>query len=412
MTMKIFSENKNCNCCSNKVFEEIFKINNMPLRTANNFSNKNIKNHKKISLTFLFCKKCKNMQLKENVNPQILYNNFSYKTSSSLGLVKHFNLLAKKKFKDLNIKKDDLIIDIGSNDGSFLEYFKKKGAKVLGIEPSKKISLVANRKGIKTLCKYFNKKSSMEIKKEYGNARLISCFNTFANIENIQNFLIGFKNIMSHKTVGIIETQYGLDVIKKSLIDTIYHEHINYFTKKSLNILFQKNGLEIFKFNVFGNKGGSLRIFFRLMKNKTITKQNVQKELDAESKKINLKEIRNFKKKINENKRSLKSFLLSQKFHKISGFGASVGTSTLIRFFELENFIDVIYDDNPQVDYLNFGIKKIKVLNSKKMYNQNRNKLIILFAYRYLKNIKKTHENFTKKNGIFLSPLPKFKLHQ
>ena len=138
------------------------------------------------------------------------------------------------------------------------------------------------------------------------------------------------------------------EVIKKSLIDTIYHEHINYFTKKSLNILFQKNGLEIFKFNVFGNKGGSLRIFFRLMKNKTITKQNVQRELDAESKKINLKEIRNFKKKINENKRSLKSFLLSQKFHKISGFGASVGTSTLIRFFELENFI---------VSYWRFSIR-------------------------------------------------------
>ena len=105
------------------------------------------------------------MQLKEILNPQILYNNFSYKTSSSLGLVKHFNLLAKKNFKNLNIKKNDLIIDIGSNDGSFLEYFKKRGAKVLGVEPSKKISSVANRKGIKTLCKYFNKKTSAEIKK-------------------------------------------------------------------------------------------------------------------------------------------------------------------------------------------------------------------------------------------------------
>ena len=176
--------------------------------------------------------------------------------------------------------------------------------------------------------------------------------------------------------------------------------------------MFRKNGLEIFKFNVFGNKGGSLRIFFRLIKNKKKIKQTVQKELDVESKKINLKEIRKFKKKINENKRSFKQFLLSQKFHKISGFGASVGTSTLIRFFELENFIDVIYDDNPQVNFLNFGINKIKVLNSKKMYKQNNYKLIILFAYRYLKNIKKTHGSFIKKNGIFLSPLPEFKLHQ
>ena len=203
-------------------------------------------------------------------------------------MVKHFNLLAKKNFKNLNIKKNDLIIDIGSNDGSFLEYFKKKG-KSFGCRTIKKNFLLQIEKEYENILI----KTSAEIKRKYGNARLISCFNTFANIKDIQNFLIGFKNIMNHKTVGIIETQYGLDVIKKSLIDTIYHEHINYFTKKSLNILFRKNGLEIFKFNVFGNKGGSLRIFFRLIKNKKKIKQTVQKELDVD-KKINLKEIRKF----------------------------------------------------------------------------------------------------------------------
>ena len=214
---------------------------------------------------------------------------------------------------------------------------------------------------------------------------------------------------MNENTVGVIETQYGLEVIKKSLIDTIYHEHLNYFTKQSLNKLFQTYNLEIFKFNQFGNKGGSLRIFFKLRgKNKY---KNIVKELNAESKKINLRKIKKFKKDIVVNKNNLKKYFLNQKIDKIYGFGASVGTSTLIKFFQLENLLETIYDDNPQVKFIEFDKKKIKVFNSKKMYKQKNNKLVILFAYRYLKNIKKTHGSFMKKSGIFLSPLPEFKLH-
>jgi len=215
---------------------------------------------------------------------------------------------------------------------------------------------------------------------------------------------------MNEKTVGIIETQYGLDVIKKGLIDTIYHEHINYFTKNSFNSLFKINSLEIFKFNEFGNKGCSLRVYIRLIKTNKGKKNLIKKDLISESAEINLKEIKKFKTKIKKNKLGLKKYLKKQNVNKISGFGASVGTSTLVKFFELENFLDTIYDDNPQVNYLKFGNKKIKVLGSRKMYRKNVNKFIILFAYRYLKNIRKTHKIFIKKYGHFLSPLPKFKL--
>jgi len=382
----------------------------MPVKTVNNYSNKKINNKNKLSLTLAFCKKCTHMQLKEFVKPEILYDNFSYETNHSLGLVNHFKSLAKKSCNDLKIKKNELIIDIGSNDGSFLDFFKRKKLNVLGIEPSKKISKIANKNGIKTLCRYFNKKTSIEISEKYGKARLISCFNTFANINDLKSFLIGFKNLMNEKTVGIIETQYGLDVIKKGLIDTIYHEHINYFTKNSFNSLFKINSLEIFKFNEFGNKGGSLRVYFRLIKTNKGKKNLIKKDLISESAEINLKEIKKFKTKIKKNKLGLKKYLKKQNVNKISGFGASVGTSTLVKFFELENFLDTIYDDNPQVNYLKFGNKKIKVLGSRKMYRKNVNKFIILFAYRYLKNIRKTHKIFIKKYGHFLSPLPKFKL--
>ena len=410
--MKIFSNKINCNCCSNKMFEEIFEIKNMPIKTANNSKFKDIKNNQGLSLTFLFCKKCTNMQLKEIVNPKILYNNFSYETNSSFGLVKHFKSLGEKIHKEYNIKQNELIVDIGSNDGSFLKYFKKKGINVLGIEPSKKISDLANKKGIKTLSEYFDLKTANKIEKEYGYPRIISCFNTFANISDISGFLIGIKKIMNEKTVGIIETQYGLDVVRKNLIDTVYHEHINYFTKKSLNTLLKKNNLEIFRFKEFGNKGGSLRVFFKLNKNHVNKKKLNLKDLYNETKKINIGEVRKFKKKINKAKLNLKEYILKNKITKLSGFGASVGTSTLIKFFELENLIDVIYDDNQIVSFLKFDKKKIAVLKSDKMYHKNVNKILILFAYRYFKNIKKKHSIFIRKFGNFLIPLPSFRLNK
>ena len=407
--MKIFTPKYNCNCCKKKIKKQIFSIKNVPIKTANNSLIKIKSKKKTLPLTLNYCSYCTNIQIKEIVDPKILYDNFSYKTSSSIGLSKHFENLAKFVFKKFKLKNTDQVIDIGSNDGVFLKYFKKNKVKVLGIEPSKKISNLANKNKINTINSFFNQKLAKRIYKIFKPARIVSCFNTLANINNLNNFLSGMKILMNENSIGIIETQYGLDVIKKNLIDTIYHEHINYFTKNSLNKLFVQKGLIITKFQKINNKGGSLRIFFKLKQKTEKIKNKIKIDLASEKKRINLNKINNFKNKIFKVQNEISNFLKKNEINSINGFGASVGTSTLVCFFNLQNKLKIIFDDNPQVKKLEFNDYNIKVENSKFILKKNKNKILVIFAYRYLDIIKIKHDKFLKKGGILLCPLPKFR---
>lgn len=405
----MFTKLKKCNCCKKRQFFKIFKIKKQSISTANNSSKATLFKRKIfINLTLLFCVNCKNIQLREAINPKILYKNFNYKTSFTLGLAKHFSNLAKALIYKFKITKDDKILDIGSNDGSFLMEFKKKNIQILGVDPSKKAAKLANSKGINTLHNYFNHKLSCKIKKKYNKFKIITSFNTFANIYQFDNFLLGVSNLLSDDGVFIIETQYGLDVIKKNLIDTIYHEHINYFSLSSLKELFERNSLKIYDFERLPNKGGSIRVFCK--KNNYHDKfksERLNKGFLYENKKLNLNKILKFKIKLENIKKILKNNLkkIKKKGYPVSAFGSSVGSTTLINYFQLEDDINYIYDDNPLTDKLFFSKNNISVKKSEQITN---NQYILILAWRYSENIMKKHKN---KKVNFVNFLPKYKIN-
>jgi 2-polyprenyl-3-methyl-5-hydroxy-6-metoxy-1,4-benzoquinol methylase len=405
----VFIKLKKCNCCEKTQFFKILKIANQSISTANNSSKQTLFKRKNfINLTLFFCVNCKNIQLREAVNPKILYKNFNYETSFTLGLTNHFSNLAKTLIKKFKVTKEDKILDIGSNDGSFLMEFKKKNIQILGVDPSKKAFKLANNKGIETLNDYFNYSLSCKIKKKYNKFKIITSFNTFANIYQFDNFLLGVSNLLLDEGVFIIETQYGLDVIEKNLIDTIYHEHINYFSLSSLKELFERNNLKIYDFERLPNKGGSIRVFCK--KNNYDDKfktERLNKGFLNENKKLRLNKILKFKIKLENIKKILKNNLkvIKKKGYSISAFGSSVGSTTLINYFQLHNDIDFIYDDNPLTDKLFFSKSNIQVKKSDQI---KINQYIIILAWRYSENIMKKHKN---KKVNFINFLPKYKIN-
>ena len=403
----VYRKLNTCNCCNKRQHITFLTIKDQPIQTSNNFSSSNKKyTNIFINLNLFLCKNCLNIQLKEAVNPKILYENFNYKTSITLGLVNHFKLLSKKIIKDFNLKEKDQILDIGSNDGSFLKNFLKYKIKVLGIDPAKKIAKKASANGIKTLPIYFNYKSSKKIKKEFGSFRIIASFNTFANIYKFRDFILGVKNLLSEDGTFILETQYGIDVIKKQLIDTVYHEHVNYFTVSSLQKLFNRFNLYVDDCQFLSNKGGSIRLFIK----KKITKKNeikIQNVIKKEKNFLKNSHMKNFTKNLNQIKIKLQNIIKkikSSKKEKVYAFGSSVGSTTLINFLELSNYIDGIYDDKPITKNLYFKKNKITVKNSKILKNGS---YIIILAWRYSKNIIKKHK---LKKLKFISFLPKVKI--
>ena len=208
----------------------------------------------------LYCNKSKLAQLGCIVDKEILFPySYPYTSSTTKILRENFVNLYKDTQKIIKLKKDDLIIDIGSNDGNLLSNFKNNH-KVLGVTPEK-IGKIAIKKGIPTIIDYFNEKTSSKIIKKYGKAKLITATNVFAHIDNINNIVKSILKTLTLDGIFISESHYLLPLIKTVQYDTIYHEHLRYYSLASLNYLFKKHNLEIIDTKEIPTHGGSIRVY-------------------------------------------------------------------------------------------------------------------------------------------------------
>jgi len=151
-------------------------------------------------------------------------------------------------------------VEIGSNNGTFLKAMQERGFDVLGIDPAKEIAEKACARGIPTLPRFFDADLAREVRIKYGPANFIVSSNTVANLDNMGDFMQGIKEMSQPNTVVVIETQYGLDVLKKNLLDVIYHEHLSYFTVQPLVTFFDAHGFKVIDVEHISPKGGSIRI--------------------------------------------------------------------------------------------------------------------------------------------------------
>ena len=208
----------------------------------------------------MFCEDCGQMQLSEVVEPGEIYTEeYLYSTTTSVGLSEHFKESAKSIIERFKLKKDSFVVELGSNEGAMLEIFKEEGMRVLGIDPANMAVEKAKQRGVETICGFFTLELAKEIVKQKGKANNVIANNVIANIPLLKDVICGIKELLSDDGVFVFETSYAYSVIQKHLIDTIYHEHISYFTAMALARLFESCGLELFDAEEIWTKGGSLR---------------------------------------------------------------------------------------------------------------------------------------------------------
>jgi hypothetical protein len=354
----------------------------------------------------MFSSKSKLLQLSTIVDKEILFpKEYPYTSSTTKILRENFKELYKDCKKIINLSSKDLIIDIGSNDGNLLNNFKNHH-KVLGITPEK-IGKLAIKRGINTLIKYFDKPTTKFVLKKYGKAKIITATNVFAHIENVNALMKNILNILKEDGIFISESHYLVSLIKTNQYDTIYHEHLRYYSLLSLKYLFQKHKLEIIHAKKINTHGGSIRVYVS-RKNKFKVNQSVKKILDFEKKFVNWKTFHNFKKNVVSSKLKLYSMLkkLKDKGNIIYGIGAPSRASTLINYVGLdENIIDCVLEIEGSYKIGNYiPGKKIPILSEKKLY-KNPPDFVILFSWHISKELK---FNLKKKGykGKFIIPLP------
>ena len=362
---------------------------------------------KNYPLNLGFCNFCKLSQLIEGVNEKLIYKKFFYEISVTSGLKEHYfkfeNLFTNKFNQNMKLKN---IIDIGSNDGSFLEPFKERGYNVFGVEPVKKFNKICKNKGIKILNGYFNKSLAYRIKKNT-KYDIVSVNFLVANIDYLDNFLDGIELISKEKSYLIIETSHLLEVINKKLYDTFFHEHIFYFSLYNLNKIFSKRKYSIHHVEMTKSKGGSLRLI--LKKNEKCYSSVVNKLINnviRQEKKylFNSKIYSDFGKYLDNKKIEIKNILKNYD-EKIVIFGASVATTTLVKKFNLEKKIKYFIDDNKIMHNKFSPLNKKPVFKSSHFFKDKKSNTLLIIAIRYTDMILKKYQKYLKyKNVIRIYP--------
>ena len=354
----------------------------------------------------LFCEKSRLAQLGCIVDKEILFPySYPYTSSTTKILRENFADLYKDTIKIVKLKKQDLIIDIGSNDGNLLSNFKNNH-KVLGVTPEK-IGKLAIKKGIPTIIDYFNNKVSNKIINKYGKAKIITATNAFAHIDDINLIVKSILKTLKKDGIFISESHYLLPLIQTVQYDTIYHEHLRYYSLESLNFLFKKHNLEIIDTKEIPTHGGSIRVYAARKGEYKISKQ-VKKQFKKERKYLNKKSFENFKKNVVKSKVNLFNIIkkIKDKNKTIFGVGAPSRASTLINYLGLDqDIIDCVLEVKGSYKIGNYiPGTKIPIINEDILLKR-KPQYLILFSWHIKNELKK---NLKKKGfrGKFIIPLP------
>ena len=358
----------------------------------------------------LYCSKSKLVQLGCIVDKEILFPySYPYTSSTTKVLRENFTELYEHTNKIVNLNKKDLIIDIGSNDGNLLSNFKKKH-RILGVTPEK-IGNIAVKRGIPTIINYFDKKTVNKIIKKFGKAKIITATNVFAHIDNINQIVKNIIKTLDKDGVFISESHYLLPLIKTVQYDTIYHEHLRYYSVQSLNYLLKKHNMEIIETKEIPTHGGSIRVFAARKGIYKVSK-NVKYQLNKENKFLNKKSFNQFRDNVVNSK--IKLFNLINKLKKekkiIFGVGAPSRASTMINYLGLDQ--DIIncvleIDGSYKIGHYIPGTK-IPILNEE-ILKKSKPDFLMLFSWHIKKELKK---NLRRKGfkGKFIIPLPNPKI--
>ena len=399
---------KFCRLCNSKNLKKVFDLGRTPL--ANSYLKIEIsKKLRKYPLKLNYCNNCGHLQLTHSIKPSKMFSNYLYKTNTSKKNFLHFKSYAneiKKMFKNRNTK----ILDIASNDGTFLNFFEKKKFFRLGIDPAKNLKKLSLKKGITQIDDFFTKKKSENIKKKYGKFDIITANHVCAHVEDLNDFFNGVQNLLKDEGLFVFEISYRASVLKKNTFDTIYHEHLDYHALYPISKFVKKFNLNVVNFKTPDAQGGSLRVYVSKNKNSK-NQKSIKKQILKEKKQLNLFNVstyKKFEKKIINCKNKLNSLIQNciNNNMSIAGYGAAAKTTTFLNYFKIsEKNIKFIFDDNKLKQGLCIPGTKIKILDPLNMNKKNIDVLII-FAWNYAELIIAKNKKFKKKGGKFLIPFP------
>jgi hypothetical protein len=338
------------------------------------------------------CSHCRHVQYLVDVISAGQRREVTELTSKSTPMVEHFKSYAIDTVRDLDLHEGDLVLDIGSNDGALLQCYKDLGLQVEGVDASLHAVKAAVDGGIPTsYCEFGSRLSHMLSR----TPKLITANRVIANVPDVNDFLGGVRNLMATDTVFIFETGYLPDILEKNLFDTIYHEHIAYDLVWSLQMLMIRNHMQIYKVAHLDIKGGSIRCFVQRFDGGREKDGSVESMI-AKERWVERPAFATMETRIKAERYSILDQLKGVT-GTIAGFGASIGTITQTYAFELQNKLAYLLDDDPRHQGMFMPGTNWEVKNSTILHGETPPEAVVVFAWRYAKQIMDKHKGYKGK---------------
>ncbi|MBA2269741.1 MAG: class I SAM-dependent methyltransferase [Chthoniobacterales bacterium] len=356
------------------------------------------------------CLDCGLIEVPDNVPPNF-FRNYVYVPAGATTMFTHFEAFAEKMVRDYTKSSDDLIIDIGCNNGLFLGYCKDKGARVLGIDPADNLTEMASKKGIDIVGEYFGTATGKMVASKYPGAAVITTTNTFNHIDDLHDFMGGITQVLAPNGFFVVEVPHSLDLVEKNEFDTIYHEHVSEFSVRSLVDLYRFFDMEVFKIESLPVHGGSMRVFARRHGAARAVEPSVETWLERE------KEARLFSKEtyvaFAERVRRIREELLKMladlraQGATIAGYGAPAKGNTLLNYYEIgPETLPYLVDRNELKHGLYSPGMHIPVVPPSRILETQPDYLLVL-AWNFADEIIEQQSEYRKRGGKFILPIPR-----
>jgi SAM-dependent methyltransferase len=365
-------------------------------------------------LELMLCGDCGHLQLGHVVDPESLFSDYIYVSGTSPSFVAHFDAYAKAVWSMVAGAPDDLVVDIGSNDGTLLKSFRSLGARIRGVDPAQKIADAANQNGVPTIAAFFSSEIAARIIDAEGQARIITANNVCAHIDDLSSVVEDIVALLAPDGIFVFEVSYLMDVIEKTLFDTVYHEHLDYHALKPLVPFLHAHGLHLFHAERIPSHGGSIRVFAAPEASGRKESNELAALLAAEDAK-GLSEpgvYADFSRKIRNAGNELSRLIMTARAEgrRIAGYGAPAKATTLMYQFGLK-FEDLAYivDDSPWKQGLYSPGLDIPVVPPTRLTEDPVDDLLIL-AWNFAEPIIENNRQFLHSGNRFIVPLPTLKV--
>ena len=361
-------------------------------------------------LDVFVCVDCSLVQLLEVVDPELLFRDYVYVSGTSDTMRAHFASFAASLGARFSFAPGDLVVEVASNDGTFLSNFTGQGLRLLGVEPALNIATIARGRGIDSVTEFFSEEVADRLREDHGPATCVLATNVFAHLDDVNGFVRGLDRLLGPDGIFVFENSYVRDMIDQLEFDSVYHEHLSYFSVTALSALFARHGMKIFDVQRQPVHGGSLRVFVaRDGASHSVTEAPAR--LRNEEQEVGLRDgatYEAFARRVYELRSSLVGLLrqLRADGKRIAAYGSSAKGNTLLNFMEIgPDLVSYLVDKNTLKQGMFSPGMRLPVFPVERLL-EDRPDFTLMLAWNYSDEIVRQQRAYVEAGGRFIEPIP------